>query len=289
MALFSAYFDASGNAIEQPFVVVSGYIANFQQWKLLEDCWKNTHAKYGVSLPFHAADLAAAISNPNYKGQHNARQDYVALANDPDRANEFFFEISVLQVTFVHCAITVIVPMDIYREVDSLLELRQKVPPYALAARTCIEMVREWEERFDVPEPVECIFEEGDFEQGKFTTLMVDEGMALPIYKKKADFAGLQGADHYAWERNFSLKKQQWTSTQVPLRVPFVMQLAAIPKRHLQSTTAHLINVCHLKGITIRQPGVHGARKDAEKAAKQRKKRKAKKPSASGRASREKD
>src|SRR6266568_8924901 len=86
MALFSAYFDASGNAIEQPFVVVSGYIANFQQWKLLEDCWKNTHAKYGVSLPFHAADLAAAISNPNYKGQHNARQDYVALANDPDRA-----------------------------------------------------------------------------------------------------------------------------------------------------------------------------------------------------------
>jgi hypothetical protein len=255
MALFTAYFDASGNAVDQPFVIVTGYIANFQQWKFFEDCWKNAHTKYGVNLPFHAADLASAISNPSYKHQRNARHDYVALARDPSKANEFFFEVSVLEVTFVHCAVTVIVPMQVYSEVNSLLDLRAQVPPYAVAARTCIELVRDWEKRFDVPEPVECIFEEGDFEQGKFTSLMVDEGATLPIYKKKIDFAGLQGADHYAWERANAMKPKL-VSGHIPHRLSFEMQLGAIPKLHLQSTAAHLINICHIKNIAIRQPGV---------------------------------
>jgi hypothetical protein len=114
----------------------------------------------------------------------------------------------------------------------------------------CIELVRGWEVMFDLPksEPVECIFEEGDFEQGKFTNLMVDEGMALPIYKKKGDFAGLQAADHYAWERAFVLKQIAAGATS-STRVPLQMLLGMIPKLHIESTITNLINVCHLKRI----------------------------------------
>jgi hypothetical protein len=51
--------------------------------------------------------------------------------------------------------------------------------------------LRQWEEDYGIREPIECIFEEGDFEQGKFTLLMVDEGQFPPIYKTKNEFAGL--------------------------------------------------------------------------------------------------
>lgn len=257
MALFSAYFDASGSPVDQSFVIVSGYLANFLQWQLMESSWKDIHKQYGVDLPFHAADFMAATTNPQYKSQTNARKDYVALAGDPKKAEDFFHNICLLETTFVSCAITSIVPMDVYNSVSSLLDLRQVVPPYALAARSCIELVRDWEKKFDVPEPVECIFEEGDFEQGKFTDLMVDEGMPIPIYKKKADFAGLQGADHYAWERSFSQKKNALDNPPPP-RLPFLMLVGAIPKLHLLSTTAHLINVCHLKKIDPRTGVKHG-------------------------------
>jgi hypothetical protein len=53
MALFTAYFDASGNAEESDsFIVVSGYIANFSQWKMLENMWRQIHSEFGVTTPF---------------------------------------------------------------------------------------------------------------------------------------------------------------------------------------------------------------------------------------------
>ena len=39
MALFTAYFDATGNAKDQPFVVVSGYIASVHQWRMFNGAW----------------------------------------------------------------------------------------------------------------------------------------------------------------------------------------------------------------------------------------------------------
>lgn len=247
MAMFTAFFDASGDGVREPFVIVSGYIANFVQWHLFETTWKSVHDKYGVSPPFHAADLVAAMTNPAYKKQTNARQDYVLLATEPEKATQFIREISLAEASLVNCAVTSIVRMSTYEQVSSLLDLRKMVPPYALAARSCIELVRKWEGEFQIPEPVECIFEEGDFEQGKFTNLMVDEGMAQPIYKKKGDYAGLQGADHYAWERAFFMKRV--AGTDLPARLPFQIQLGSIPKLHIESTITNLIGVCHMKNI----------------------------------------
>ena len=63
MAMFTAYFDASGDAISQPFVVVSGYIASYIQWKFVEDTWRQLHTKFGLNLPFHAVEFMAARSN----------------------------------------------------------------------------------------------------------------------------------------------------------------------------------------------------------------------------------
>lgn len=251
MAMFTAYFDASGNALDQPFVVVSGYIANYIQWKLFENMWKKVHDDNGVNLPFHMASLIEATKNPlSYANQKNARPDYISLGKDPKRAQAFFLNLSIAEATVVDCAVTGIVPMDVYNGVSSLLDLRKVVPPYALAARMCIDLIGKWEETFDVRDPVECIFEEGDFEQGKFTDLMVSEGRGVPIYKGKNEFAGLQGADHYAWERAYLRKS--FLRSDMPPRASMTLVLNAIPKLHIEATVETLINVCHMKDIDPR-------------------------------------
>ncbi len=248
MGMFTAYFDAAGNAQEQPFVIVAGYIANFFQWGTFEHSWKEAHSRYGLQLPFHMATFMAAQTNKNYVYQKNARQDYISIAADPDKSHDFLKTLCIAQATVVNCAVSCTVPMDVYKGVSSLLELREVIPPYALAARTCIGRIRKWEKYFGVEEPVECIFEEGDFEQGKFSRLMVDEGMDLPIYKKKVDFAGLQAADQYAWEQ-YSYRKEAMLSQAAVVRKPFQLLLEAIPRMYVEPTTATLINLCHQKGI----------------------------------------
>lgn len=185
MAMFTAYFDASGDALKQPYVVVSGYIANYLQWKSYENMWTRIHDDHGVKKPFHMAEFVSALSNPKYAQQKNARPDYIAISQDPKKARSFLLELCITQATYVNCVVTCVVPMDVYNGVSLLLDLRTVIPPYALGARMCIERVHGWERMFSVVEPVECIFEEGDFEQGKFTELMVKEGWAKPIYKKK--------------------------------------------------------------------------------------------------------
>jgi hypothetical protein len=253
MAMFSAYFDASGNAVDQPFVIVSGYIASYIQWKFLENAWERVHNQYGVKLPFHAADFMAARTNlQKYEKQRNARADYVAIASQPDQAERFLINLVQLVAVTTNCSVAGVVPMEIYNGVSSLLDLREVVPPYALGARLCIELVRQWQQLFDVQEPIECIFEAGDFEQGKFTKLMIDEGAAAPIYKDKKDFVGLQAADHYAWERVAMRKQMARLSPAEPPPSAAYAFLGVIPKLHLETTTAHLIHVCHIKGIDAR-------------------------------------
>lgn len=250
MAMFSAYFDGAGNALDQPFIVVSGYIANYYQWKVLGDMWASIHREHGVNRPFHMAELMAAHVNPKYKHQKNARADYVSLAGDHKRSGEFFKNICVAQLTIVNCGMCCMVNMDVYNEVSSRSDIRKIVPPYALAARVCMEQVHVWEEQFGVVSPAECIFEEGDFEQGKFTELMVSEGLPVPIYKKKNDYAGLQAADHYAWEHFFHLKQELHKDELLP-RGAFKQMLSAIPKMNLEVTAKGLINLCRVKNIDL--------------------------------------
>jgi hypothetical protein len=252
MAMFSAYFDSSGNAVDQPRVIVSGYIANYGQWKLFETAWSLAHTECGVELPFHMSEFIAALENPKYKLQKNARADYVAIAQTPEKALGFLRRLTNIQMCGVLCGVSVIVDMGIYESVDSVLALRDVFPPYALGARMCLANVRTWERTFKIFTPVDCIFEEGDFEQGKFTRLMIDEGEPCPIYKRKTDFAGLQAADMYAWEQAHFLRRHQ-INPQVDPRREFGMLLHAVPKIHTHAPVEVLVNLCHAKGIEIRK------------------------------------
>lgn len=250
MAMFTAYFDASGNAREQPFVVVSGYIANFLQWKLFEASWLEAHKKHDVELPFHMSDFVEATTHPrSYELQKKARPDYVEIAKHPKKAESFLWHLCRVQEGMVNCGFSCIVQMDLYRRVNDSFDLRALIPPYALGARTCLALVHGWESAFDIQEPVECIFEKGDFEQVKFTDLLKSEEYPYePIYKPKAEFAGLQAADMYAWEQS-NCKKKELRGEDLPYRDTFNSLLTSIPKLHGVVTEESLLALCRDKGI----------------------------------------
>ena len=246
--MFKAYFDASGSPKDHPFVIVSGYVANYLQWQRFEQEWGDAHVAFEVNRPFHMAEFVAACSTQTYQGQKNARADYVEIAKRPKRAVGFLKLLSQIQMSFVAVGVSAIVPMDIYNDVSSLLDLRDVAPPYALGARMCIQRIRRWEQDYNIRPPVECIFEQGDYEQGNFTQLMVDEGEPAPIYKKKDDFAGLQGADQYAWEQFNFLRRKRIGAIDVPSISAFFL-LESIPKLHTEARLDFLIRLCEAKGI----------------------------------------
>jgi len=256
MAMFTAYLDAAGDSTKEPFVVVAGYIANFVQWKGFEAAWRTVHEQSSVSLPFHMTDFVAATTNPKYSEQGNVRNDYVEIAKDPLRLRTFVHGLVFTQATFINCVVTAVVRMNVYNEMDGFVELREAIPPFALGARYCVNRVRQWEKKFEISEPVEMIFEEGDLGQGEFSRLMVGEGSALPIYKRKADFLGLQAADQYAWEIARRLKdteKEKELRREFDPRSELKFLYNTIPRLHIEPTAESLAFIANERGIKVRK------------------------------------
>ena len=129
MALFSAYFDAAGDDQSQPLVVVSGFVANFQQWGMFQALWERAHREADVEMPFHMTDFMAACNNPRYVQQKNARADYVRLAQNPEDAKKFLHHLALSEVTALSCGISCMVPMQLYNEVNAILDLGDAIPP----------------------------------------------------------------------------------------------------------------------------------------------------------------
>lgn len=236
---YTAYFDAGGHPSDQPFVVVSGYIANIHQWKLFNRMWEAIHKEYDVALPFHASDFYAR------KKQYTKWE-----LNDP-KATEFITTLASAQQIYMLVGLSCIVDMGTYREIDDVFQLQTMLPAYALGARSCVSMIEQWLKQFDIRHPCECIFEDGDFGRGKFIELMRVERMPAPIFKDKKDCPGLQAADHIAWEQGNYLKQER-AGKPVELNHPF-SQLLAIPHIHFQTTLESLLSIAEAKGIPIKR------------------------------------
>jgi hypothetical protein len=239
---YTAYFDASGHPSDQPFVVVAGYIANINQWKLFNRMWENVHKEFDIELPFHASDFYARAK----------QYEHLPKGNDEGTSHDFITMLASAQQIYMLLHVSCIVDMGVYRNIADVFQMETMVPAFALGARTCVSLVENWQKDFGIEFPIECIFEDGDFGRGKFMDLMRVERMPSPVFKDKADFAGLQAADHIAWEAGSHLKREQAARAPVPRTHPFTQQLA-IPHLHVQATLENLLEICERKGIPIKR------------------------------------
>jgi len=109
-------------------------------------------------------------------------------------------------------------------------------------------------QEYGITHKIETIFEDGDFERGKFIDLMRVEGMEAPTFKQKDDYAGLQLADLIAWEQSRNLKTELATGNAHP-RLSF-WRVLAVPHIHLEVTADALIHICEKKGVKPKE-GTH--------------------------------
>ena len=236
VSFYTAYYDASGAPGDSKFVVVSGFVANFMQWKAFENGWDDIHQKHGVSRPFHMTEFMARHQPGNEGSQ------YRKWASDSVEATEFLVQLGRMVQLCCLVGFSAIVSMDIYKDVSTAFPLETIVPPYALGARMCIASMHTWQMNHGMSEwDIESIFEKGDLGQSQFKYLMEVEGMEAPIFKKKDDYAGLQAADLMGWEQSFFLKREL-RNEHIPPRPPFAW-LLNVPHVHTVVTKEMLIPI----------------------------------------------
>jgi hypothetical protein len=240
LSAFSAYFDASGHPSDQPFVIVSGYVANYMQWQVFNGNWIEVHNRFEMPMPFHMTDFM------------QRKPPYNKWSADTKEADLFLTALCTAQQLNLLLSVSCIVDMGNYRQIDDVLLIDTMLPAFALGARWCVAILEDWQKQMGIEYPVECVFEDGDFGRGKFIDLIRTERMPAPIFKNKIDFPGLQAADHMAWEQASHMKRELKAGTTLPTTQSF-SRILSIPHLHKRTDLANLLDICEKKGVPIRR------------------------------------
>lgn len=164
LAMFTAYFDASGDEHEQLALVVAGFIASAEAWIDWEREWLERLAIDGLAY-FHRNELGGW---PQGKRER--------LIGD------------LCQIIREHVAYKIgiaIVNEDLH-EVVSSAELREwRIKSYSVLGRTAAKEARCWAtSSYNGPIP-KLVFEKGDVGSGDLKHLLESQGYPSPIFEPK--------------------------------------------------------------------------------------------------------
>ncbi|HJT20109.1 MAG TPA: DUF3800 domain-containing protein [Nitrospira sp.] len=196
--MFTAYFDASGQEHEHPYMVVAGFVSSAKDWCDFSEEWKTTLDRYDLKT-FHAVDCQNCEGEfRTWKGQEKRR---IGLWCDLlDLIKKF---------TFQKFGIGIVI--DDWRTSFSQERKRQlKVNAYVLCAMASAERVSLWARRQGIKTPIEYVYESGDLGSGLLKEHFDEQGYPTPSFKYKEDrlvrgthYPGtvpLQAADFLAYE-----------------------------------------------------------------------------------------
>lgn len=188
MAVFSAYFDASGTKKEQRVLTVAGFVGRVPKWGRFNYEWSAILAKENVTA-MHMTDFASSRGEyVSWKGQAERRRNFVSLLSECiKRHTNKGFASSVI--------------LSDYREVNAKFMLSEGVgKPYTLCARACLGALAQWAKKKRVnTEDVLVAVEKGDQDQGELVNMARSDGFAV-IPLSKADAQAFQAGDMVAWK-----------------------------------------------------------------------------------------
>jgi hypothetical protein len=188
MAMFNAYFDASGAPDDCEAVVVAGFIAKAEQWIRFDKEWEKALADYHVTQ-LHMKHYAHSVGEyKSWKGDEYKRRRFLERL------------ISLIRTRMAHSFACAVV-MDGFREMDQRFCLSEQVKPYALAGLACVHKVREWAERSKIDhKTIAYVFEDGDKDQESLTTALRRNFRFIPIYQTKDECRLFEACDLLAYE-----------------------------------------------------------------------------------------
>jgi hypothetical protein len=202
MAMFTAYFDASGHPDMPNPMWVCGLVSTVDKWLKFEEKWKSLLAYFDIENPFHMTDFMAG------------EKQYKSWAHDKTTRDEFQLKAIKLinKYTLKDVALGTNVP-DFYRfhreyviPPNSPGELLSK--PFAYCAMGAFLEVQAWAFNYATkkqkrPEQIfretEYVYDRKDKHRGQFATALRKTFGRDPIPRSKVEAVPLQAADMLAW------------------------------------------------------------------------------------------
>jgi hypothetical protein len=196
VALFTAYFDASGSP-DATAITMAGYVADVNKWAKFEKRWQEIVDRENIKY-FHMTDFASCRREfDGWKEKQAIRKQF--LADLQDCAKKFTnkrFSASV-----------VIADYNRANQEYCLQEVFGR--PYSLCGISCVEHVRKWANNRRRVSELMFAFEDGDKDQGDFRNIC-RERFAPPInavFLQKAGHVPFQAADLAAWKTRHPIRE----------------------------------------------------------------------------------
>jgi hypothetical protein len=206
MAIFNAYFDASGHPDatgEGSALFVSGWISTVEKWAKFERLWLDLLAENGLEPPFHMTDFQAG------QGQ------YKVIRRDEARYRAFKNTAIALMTRYTHKAFSVglVIPhlRRFYAEYEVPPELQDQ-KPFPWCAMHCMRLVYIWmNNRLSAgtakpTDQIEIIFQQGDKDRGAFLEHAELVYRNPPTLTRNLAAVPFQACDYLAWEHRNWLK-----------------------------------------------------------------------------------
>ncbi|MGA9860593.1 MAG: hypothetical protein WBQ19_00665 [Terriglobales bacterium] len=237
---------------------VCGWVATAEQWQEFEYGWKLLLAKYGVPY-FHMREYAHSVGPfAKWKGKEGTRRAFMRGAAQ--------IIVDTIQRGFVCC-----VSDETFEECDRVYELRSKFrSPYALAGRTCANLVVEWGSTPTTfpRKDIEYVFEDGAPDKGGLIDAMkIVPRLPAPVFQPGRDqrpsrksptgkpgVVQLQAADYLAYELSKFAREHQAIKVD-PSK--FRASLGILPERSVKRmffTGRKMGILCDMLKINPRKP-----------------------------------
>lgn len=187
MALFSVYFDASGNKRETTLTVV-GFVSSVKKWDQFNTHWSAVLKREGIKS-MHMTDFVSSVGEfSSWKGQSDRRRAFIAdLADCIRRYTKAGFGSSVV--------------IEDYNLMDRRFVLHENVgQPYTLCVRSCLGGLRKWATTKRAKlEDILVFVEQGDEDQAELiNAARVDGVKVVPLFKQ--DVIAFEAADVASWK-----------------------------------------------------------------------------------------
>jgi hypothetical protein len=186
MAMYSAFFDESGQPDCGKFMAVAGAIADVAQWVEFEREWKLLLAPLGTET-FHANEF------------HHRNPPYDALSET--EADELFARLIGVICRRVEQTISKAIKLSEFNAMNDEYVLGELYGfPYGICARSAIGKVEEWAARHSVPIPeIKLFFEDGAKDKGQLEWIAERDGLLVPTRLPKQGNIPLQAGDLMSW------------------------------------------------------------------------------------------
>lgn len=132
MALFTAYFDASGKSNRPTVLSIAGYVSDSKKWAQFETEWARILNRESVSR-FHMTDFVSS------------QGEFTAWKGETSRRKAFINDLLVCARRYTNKAFGGAVVLRDYNAVNRRYELQECAGhPYPLCAHYCVRLVRNW-------------------------------------------------------------------------------------------------------------------------------------------------